>query len=341
MNKIFAFENKIKNSNCQITKNFLYYLIAPVVILIAGIILLCTVGFNSSVDFAGGSTFTLYINNGGECSTAQQYDIDEDYNAICGKIGAILAEENFVIEYTQKTELTAEGSFAAGDAVKVVFKNRSTDAEQIKLDNEGLKYRILAEFGYSTFNEAIDGVDVIEPTMSIGWTLALVGSVIFAIAAAAVYMTLRTKNIAWFMAILLGVVDITLTGALLLICRVPVGVSTAGIIAATAVASLFNFFCFYKKAQSGIKAGIYDKYTFARMADSTVKQLAFKKAVMYILLAVAAIFITIIPARAIRFSAVAVLLMLISTFYTSNFILPAIWSATYREKKISNKEKQA
>lgn len=333
MNKFNVLENKIKNSKCQITKNFLYYLIAPVVILIAGIILLCTVGFNGGVEFTGGSTFTLYVNNGGECGAAAKYDIDEDYNVICQKIGNILAEENFTIEYVQKTQLTAEGVFAGGDAVKVVFKNRSNNIEQIKIDNEGLSNRILAEFGYSTHPEALDGIDYVGPTMSIGWTLALVGAVMFAIALASIYMALRTRSAAWIMLILHGACDLLLTASLLLICRVPVGTAVAAIIAGTGFVSMFNFFCFYKKAQLNIKNGLYEKYTKTRMADSTTKELAFKKVIMYIILVVAALLLVIVPVRAIRFSALASFVMLIATFYNANFILPAIWTASYREKK--------
>lgn len=335
MNKLHCLENKIKNSKCQITKNFLYYLIAPVVILIAGIILLCTVGFNCGVDFAGGSTFTLYVNNGGECGSAAKYDVDEDYDIICDKIENILSEENFKIEYIQKTQIDAEGSFVGGDAVKVVFLNRSSDIEQIEKENEALRNRILAEFGYATHGEAMLGVDVVEPTLSIGYAIAVVGAVIFAITVASIYMMLRTRSTAWAMTILVGAVDILLTGSLLLICRIPLDATFAAVIGATGFVSLFNVFCFFKKANNNIENGLYEKFTKSRMADATVKDLMFKKSAIYVLLAVAAVLLTIIPVNAVRFSAVGIFVMLIASYYNANFILPAIWSATYKEKKKS------
>ena len=57
MNKMKALNQKIVSSKFNITKNFLYFLIVPAVLLIVGIILLSTVGFNLGTDFTGKSTF--------------------------------------------------------------------------------------------------------------------------------------------------------------------------------------------------------------------------------------------------------------------------------------------
>ena len=73
---------KIINSKFNITKNFLYFLIVPAVIILVGIILLCTVGFNLGTDFTGSSTFKVYVNNEntlGEEIASYNLDNKDDY----------------------------------------------------------------------------------------------------------------------------------------------------------------------------------------------------------------------------------------------------------------------
>ena len=96
MNKFLMFDNKIKNSNLKISKNFLYYMIAPIVILLVGLILICTVGFNGGADLRGASTFTIYANaEGAYGQPSAQYDINKDgeFDALCYHIVTVVKQE--------------------------------------------------------------------------------------------------------------------------------------------------------------------------------------------------------------------------------------------------------
>ncbi|MBO5394367.1 MAG: hypothetical protein J6A28_00485 [Clostridia bacterium] len=331
MNKKLSLENKIKNSNFQITKNFLYYAIAPVVVLLVGIILLCTVGFNASTEFTGGSTFSVYVNNGGEYSQSTTYDIDKDYNLLCGKIADVLNEENCVVESFHKTQIDIEGVVAGGDAIKVVFKNSS---ENVEGQNQAIKDRVLsAIYGDSSNEDAMTDVSSFKGTISLGWTIALVGAVIFAIALASIYLAFRGRSPMWLIAVVQGVIDIMVTAGLILICRIPVGTGVAAVIASCGFVSLVNCFCFLSRAKHNIANGLYDKITKSRMADTTTKELAFKKGIIAAVCAIIVILLTIVPVSGIRYAALSALVMLITTFYTTHFITPALWTATYKTTK--------
>ena len=341
--KMLALENKIKNSRCQITKNILYYAIAPVVILLVGIILLCTVGFNGGTQLNGGSTFTIYINNDDKISSAEQYNIDEDYNYLCDKIGGLLAEGNLKAESFQKTQMDIEGLVAGGDAIKVIFKNSSSDKDKIELENEAIKNRVLAEFGYSTYTDAMTEVEHFEGTVSLSWALIVVASIIFAIALALVYMAFRTKSASWILGLLQVVIDLLLVASLMLICRVPVSIVISSTLISCAIISMLNVCVFYAQSKSNIDNGKYEHLKPIKRADETAKELAFKKSLIYVMLLVVSLLIIVMPVSALREAGLGILFTLIVTFYTSNFILPVIWCASYRpgkKKMKSSKEAQ-
>ena len=92
MNKLknLSIDKKIRESKFNINKNFIYFLIAPLVFIIVGIILLCTVGFNLGTDFTGASVFKIYINNEASFNdeNIKSYDLEnkDDYNEIYDKI---------------------------------------------------------------------------------------------------------------------------------------------------------------------------------------------------------------------------------------------------------------
>ena len=95
--KHFSIDDKIANSKFSFTKNLKYFLIAPIIITIIGIVLLCTLGFNLGFDFTGGTNMTVYTNgerleNGAFSEQSYDVDNDEDYNTVLGKIDSVLSE---------------------------------------------------------------------------------------------------------------------------------------------------------------------------------------------------------------------------------------------------------
>ena len=61
--KKFSLDNKIENSKFDFCKNLKWFLIAPLLIILIGIVLLCTLGFNLGLDFTGGTNITIYIHS--------------------------------------------------------------------------------------------------------------------------------------------------------------------------------------------------------------------------------------------------------------------------------------
>ena len=62
----FSLDKTIEKSKFNYCKNLKWFLIAPIAIILVGIILFSTIGFNLGLDFTGGSVLTVYSNNGGQ-----------------------------------------------------------------------------------------------------------------------------------------------------------------------------------------------------------------------------------------------------------------------------------
>lgn len=342
MNKMLL-ENKIKNSNLKVSKNFLYYIIAPIAILLIGIILLCTVGFNGGSDFAGYSSFTMYVNNEGTYQNAAVYDLSkaDEYNAVYDKIEGILAEENLKVENIQITKIDInenETLIVGGQAVKVTFLNIDEKAEDIKVKNAALENRILAEFGYSTTPEAMTSIDYKAPAFSFNWMSGLLAAVVFGILAALIYFSIRNRSFAILvMGIIQVALDVLVSLGLILICRVPVNMTISIIVAITAILSVANVFLFVTKSKENIAGGFYEGLKNSEKADKTVKELAFKKALAYIGFILISILFIALATNAVRFVSLASLLAIIVSFYNANFVLPALWAATYKPSKTKKK----
>ena len=96
-----SISKKIEKSKLDIVKNALYFVLLPVVILIVGVILLTTVGFSKGIDFAGGQTFKVYVNDEGKLINyakcrGRKAAMEHIVDAFCNKSGAWDNETVFI-----------------------------------------------------------------------------------------------------------------------------------------------------------------------------------------------------------------------------------------------------
>lgn len=333
MNKLMMLENKLKNSKTKFTKNFLYYIIAPVILLILGIVFVCTMGFNGGVELNGGSSFIIYVNNGQEYSApAVSYDIDQDFDSICAKIEEVLADGNLKAESFQKTTISIEEKQVInGDAIKVTFLNTSKDLDIINQENNSIRTRLINSFAYDEY--AITDIDYQEATFSITDLLISLGTIILAISLASIYMAFRNKNASFLLGILQGTFDVLLTLAIVLALRIPVDSNISAIVIIGGVLSFANFFVFYGHTKNNIKDGVYADSKNAETADRATKALLIRKTILYIALTLASLICICLPSVGIMRVGLGILMALIASFYSSTFIMPSMWALTYKNRK--------
>ena len=116
----FSIDEKIENSKFSYTKNLKYFIIAPLFILVAGIVLLCTLGFNLSFDFTGGTSMTVFtnFNNANDSVVFEDENMasfnlenDDEYQAACEKIEKVLNSFDLSASSYQAATMTIASGF--------------------------------------------------------------------------------------------------------------------------------------------------------------------------------------------------------------------------------------
>lgn len=335
MNKKISIEQKIQNSKFDFIKKALYFIIAPIVILLIGVILLPTAGFSKGVDFAGGQTFNVYVNDEAKLDGATVYDLSEakDYDEIYNKISLVLNENKASIVSYQTTKVNLEQyNVYSGQAVKVTFQVGEKD-----FDSTALRADLIDAFGYSAFDGAVSAIDEVPAVATFDWAIAIMASILFGLVAAIIYMVIRFSNSAIFVMFIQTALDIFMTLSLLLICRVPVNLSIGVIVLVAFVLSLANSFVFYNKAREIRKAGIATDLKNADMANMITKQTMFKKSMIYIGGIVASLLFAVLSTNAISMASLGIMFALLSTYYTSTFVMPALWALVDKPRKAKKK----
>ena len=337
MSKKISMEKKISNSNLKVTKNYLYFMIASVLILLVGLILCCTIGFNLGIDFTGYSSVKIYVNNEATFQNVESYDLNdsEDYNTVYGKVKSVFKDNELkIISYRTTTiNLMDNYNIPDGQAVEVVFQNNSTKESVINDENQTLRNSIIAEFDYSNFDNAVSSVDYSPVQSSFNWLIGLLAAIVFGLLASIIYFMFRYSKSAWMVLILQTALDILLFVGLLAICRLTINLTIGISIIATFVISIINVFAYYSKMKENISSGKFAGMKNSEMADANIKEGLFKKSLLYIIMLVLIFLLAIIAVEGVREVALGLAIALIVTFFTSTFFTPVIWSVVYKEKK--------
>ncbi len=333
--KIKKIEEKINKSNLDVIKKALYFVIAPIMVLLIGIILLSTVGFSKGIDFTGGQTFKIYVNNETKLADAKTYNLDndKDYNEVYEKITIVLNNNNVNVVSYQTTKIDlAQYNVYGGQAVQVTYQTNgnSSDTSHIRAD-------LIDTFEYTYYDGAISSIDEVPAVTNFDWAIALMAAVVFGLVASIIYMAVRFSYSALFVVFIQAALDIFLTLGLMLICRVTVNLTVGIVVLSAFLLSLLNSFMFYNKVRENRKAGLFVKEKNAEMANIVTKQSLYKKSIFYICLVVASILFAIIATNAVSAVALSIMFAIISTFYSSTFILPSLWALVDKPKKEKKK----
>lgn len=331
------FQDKVMNSKFDLCKNFLYFLIAPLIIMLVGIILVSTVGFNIGTDFSGYSTFRVYVNSQNDFGeNFASYDLDnaEDYKAVKSIIENTFDAQNLdIVSYKVTTMNIDDYLVIDGQAIEIDFVN-TVSSENRQLQNENLREGILTAFGYQNdYPLAVSTVDYVQPMQSFNYIIALLAGIVFAIVVSMIYLSIRYNAYAFVSTIMICAIDILSVLSLLLIFRVVVSMTIGIIVLSTLILSLLNIFAHYSKMKYNIRTDKFAEKRAIRVSELSAKELLVKKTIIYICLILFSIIMIAISVPAVRQVGLGLLISVIVTYYTSTFILPAFVGTIYKQKK--------
>lgn len=344
-----SFDEKVENSKYDFCKNMKWFLIAPVLILVIGIVLLCTLGFNLGLDFAGGSNMTIFTNSEGTYAEYTSYDIDKDLSVIEEKVNNVLNEYGLKVDSILPTKYSdSQLDLENVDAVLVRYKNdNSLSTAEIEEMNKNIQLALLKEFGYFAENNTVEDLDVINEagfvtnggiiTASVGVELVMISFIglVVALAMIMLYVGLRFNFTSALSTILAVMFDLIVVASLTLICRIEINVSFVVAMFAVLCYSVYNLISVLESIKKELKIAVQSgKPTTNRIiANSAIKEILSKQVILSAIVMILLLLITIIGIGDVRAFALPILFGALSSFYTSTFIVPGLWALAYKPSK--------
>ena len=374
MNKMkrFSIDERLEKSKFSYSKNLKYFIIAPIIIVVVGIILLCTLGFNLGFDFTGGTNMTIYMNDSsstsGEKFSDQSYDLsnDEDYAKASQKIEKVLGLFGLTSSAIQKSEFNVNAdagygfTISDGDAILVKFQNG--DSDDIEDLNNRIRLAFLVEFGYVdglTTEEVVDiqnaedylddaeysalvingGVTTANATTELMMKSFL--ALFVAIVVILIYVAFRFELTSGLSAILALFHDVLVTASVMLMCRVEINTAFIAALITILGYSINNTIIIFDRIRENVKMsknlGKIDNYAIAdRSISSTMMRTVLTTLTTFVMI----FFITVIGVADIREFAFPIMVGILAGFYSSVFLTPGLWAIAFHpsKKKIAKME---
>lgn len=328
-----SFDEAVATSNFDFIKNAKWFLIAPAIILIVAIVLLCTIGFKSGIEFTGGSVMTVYTNNEGIIEGAEKFDAENNsqYQQIQDKINAVLKANGLHASSYQISSMDIkELSVYDGQAVVVKYQNNSdATTEQILSTNSKVQSQLLQAFGYDQATDAkyaVENSGTITPTAGNELLYTAVIAVVSSLILVIIYLALRfgiNSSFSTFVAVLH---DIFITTALALIFRITINPAFVIAMIAVMCISLFNNIFLFDAIRTNNKTGVYDNQPNSALANTSIKQILPRQIYIAAIMFIIAALVAIIAVSDVRDFALPIAVGVVVSLFSCLFVSPTLWS---------------
>ena len=318
---------KEKIKKFDIVGNFKYFIIAPAVLLLVGIILLCVLGFNKGIDFTGGSV--LKITAGTDIESSAKY------NEYTKKIEEVLKQNNINSYYFQK-----EGS-SSKTAISVRFQDPKKISEEeynnlVTALETGIKEKL--DFETNTSYK-------FENTQRIGATasselLLKAFIAVLAVILILIYIAIRFEFASGISAICGLLHDVLMMCALVLIFRIQVNSSFIAALITIVGYSINNTIIIFDKVRELVKPVKNTEYNASEIVNNAVKQTLVRTMNTSITTLFAVAMLAVIGVTSIKEFIIPIIFGLICGTYSSMLLCPTLWVYFQKLKnKIKNNKK--
>lgn len=344
----FSLDEKIENSKFNFCKNLKWFLIAPIVICLVGVVLLCTLGFNLGIDFTGGSNMTIYLDTDGTY-TVDDSVVSTNQRVLEEKINNVLREYGLDINTYQDTTMNISGmGIEDGKAVIIKYQNNNKlETAKIEEINDKIRLDLLKAFKYVDEDATLETIGSIEESALIangGITTASASSelmmksfiaLLVAILLILVYVAFRFEFTSGLAAILALFHDLLVTTSIMLICRIEINVSFIAALVTILGYSVNNTIIIFDRMRSDLKTA---KQSNAKISNQEVANGAVRASFMRTILTTLTTFImifmvTVIGVPDIREFAFPIMIGILAGFYSATCLTPGLWAIAYRPKK--------
>lgn len=343
-----SFDEKIATSRFDYCRNMKWFLIAPLAIILVGIILFFTIGFNLGMDFTGGSIMTVYANTDSTLTeldeNIESFDLGktEDYNTMQNKINIVLEKHGLSASVYQTTTMEINELGVSGQGVIVKYKNidgaKTSEIEEL---NKLVRADLVAEFGYDAItngDSAVANGGVITPSASSELIMKSFIALLVALTLILIYIAFRFELTSGLSTVLAIFHDLLVTTSLVIMFRITINASFIAALVTILGYTINNTIVVFDRIRENTKSGKFDKASNQEVANASIRDTLTRSIFTTLTTFVTIALVAIIGVQDIRDFALPIVIGIVSGFYSSTFITPGLWAIAHNPKKRKTKK---
>ena len=311
-------------SSMPIAKNWKFWIIAPIVILVVAVVLIAALGsqigytnaINIGIDFEGGTLVTVTIGQ----------DAIDNYDYHVDRITDAIEKHGVVVSYVQLQEAQNVNE----TSISFRYKNISTNDDEISALNEVIR----EELNNSLYAEIKDNVNYESIGATAAQDLLSKSGIALAISLALIliYIIIRFTPASGVAAILALIHDVVIMFCLSVICRVQINQSFVAAIITIIAYSINNTIIIFDRCRENVKPLKGQKdIPYAEIGDQSVRENMRRSLFTTFTTMVTVVFLAIFGSDTIREFCVPIILGLVAGFYSSVLLATPLWAGLSKE----------
>ena len=311
-------------SSMPIAKNWKFWIIAPIVILVVAVVLIAALGsqigytnaINIGIDFEGGTLVTVTIGQ----------DAIDNYDYHVDRITSAIEKHGVVVSYVQLQEAQNVNETSISFRYKNISKNDDEISALNEVIREELNNSLYAEIKDNVTYESIGATAAQDLLSKSGIALAI------SLALILIYIIIRFTPASGIAAILALIHDVVIMFCLSVICRVQINQSFVAAIITIIAYSINNTIIIFDRCRENVKPLKGQKdIPYAEIGDQSVRENMRRSVFTTFTTMVTVIFLAIFGSDTIREFCVPIILGLVAGFYSSVLLATPLWVGLSKE----------
>ena len=311
-------------SSMPIAKNWKFWIIAPIVILVVAVVLIAALGsqigytnaINIGIDFEGGTLVTVTIGQ----------DAIDNYDYHVDRITSAIEKHGVVVSYVQLQEAQNVNETSISFRYKNISRNDDEISALNEVIREELNNSLYAEIKDNVTYESIGATAAQDLLSKSGIALAI------SLALILIYIIIRFTPASGIAAILALIHDVVIMFCLSVICRVQINQSFVAAIITIIAYSINNTIIIFDRCRENVKPLKGQKdIPYAEIGDQSVRENMRRSLFTTFTTMVTVIFLAIFGSDTIREFCVPIILGLVAGLYSSVLLATPMWVGLSKE----------
>ena len=311
-------------SSMPIAKNWKFWIIAPIVILVVAVVLIAALGsqigytnaVNIGIDFEGGTLVTVTIGQ----------DAIDNYDYHVDRITSAIEKHGVVVSYVQLQEAQNVNETSISFRYKNISKNDDEISALNEVIREELNNSLYAEIKDNVTYESIGATAAQDLLSKSGIALAI------SLALILIYIIIRFTPASGIAAIIALIHDVVIMFCLSVICRVQINQSFVAAIITIIAYSINNTIIIFDRCRENVKPLKGQKdIPYAEIGDQSVRENMRRSLFTTFTTMVTVVFLAIFGSDTIREFCVPIILGLVAGLYSSVLLATPLWAGLSKE----------